>query len=104
MNNLESHQDSSGMDEVKIGRVASRNRVGEEGGSAEIHAILVTSTAHVTRAEAQSLTSLGYCRGESGWLFYVSQDGFAVLPGLADLSDGLRGVIQQAHVHGCNYV
>jgi hypothetical protein len=71
---------------------------------AEVHSILVASTAHVTAREAQSLTDHGYCRGEIGWFFYVGQNGPPDLADLESLSGGLGAVVRQAQERGCHYV
>ena len=71
---------------------------------AEIHRLLVTSTAHVTDHEAQLLTDHGYRRDQSGWFFYVGEEGYDSLPEIARKSRGLFGVIFCARLDGCAYV
>jgi hypothetical protein len=71
---------------------------------AAIHSLLVASTGHVTVREAQSLTNHGHCRGETGWFFYVGQNGLPALAELEPLSEGLAAVVRQAQASGCQYV
>jgi hypothetical protein len=71
---------------------------------AEVHSLLVASTAHVTPQEAQALTDHNYGRDEWGWFFYVGPRGGSVLPELDPLSNGLSEVVRQARVRGCFYV
>jgi hypothetical protein len=72
--------------------------------SAEVHSLLVASTAHVTPQEAQALTDHNYGRGEWGWFFYVGPRGGSVLPELDGLSNGLNEVVRRARARGCFYV
>jgi len=71
---------------------------------AEIHRLLVTSTAHVTDHEAQLLTGRGYCRDQSGWFFHVGDEGHDSLPEIAQKSLGLFAVILCARLNDCDYV
>lgn len=71
---------------------------------AEVHSLLVASTAHVTPQEAQALTVHNYARGECGWFFYVGPRGSSVLPELGSLSDGLGEVVRRARARGYFYV
>jgi hypothetical protein len=64
----------------------------------------VASTAHVTAEEAQFLTDLGLARGEYGFFFYAAGEPNVVLTELGALSEGLQGVIREAHGRGCQYV
>jgi hypothetical protein len=75
-----------------------------EANPAEMHSVLVASTAHVTVQEAQVLTERGYSRGEYGWLLCVGLRGISVVPELEAASEGLSGVIRQARARGCRYV
>jgi hypothetical protein len=74
------------------------------GGDPSVCSLLVASTAHVTAEEAQSLTDHGYARGECGFFFYAAGEPNVVLTELGALSEGLQGVIREAHGRGCQYV
>ena len=96
----------SGIDDT--GRVYTENEVSmmpNQGcGDPNICSLLVASTAHVTAEEAQSLTDHGYARGEYGFFFYAAGDLNVVVTELGVLSEGLHGVIREAHGRGCQYV
>ena len=64
----------------------------------------MASTAHVTAEEAQFLTDHGYARGEYGFFFYAAGEPNVVVTELGALSEGLQGVIREAHGRGCQYV
>jgi hypothetical protein len=95
----------SGIDEA--GRAYLEHDVSmtpsQSGGDQNICALLVASTAHITAEEAQSLTDHGYARGEYGFFCYVASSN-AVLSELGGLSEGLRGIIEEARRRGCTYV
>jgi hypothetical protein len=69
----------------------------------DIHAVLVTSTAHLTFRDSNMLTRVGYRRGECGWLLYV---GLASdpMPEVDLPSAGLVGAILCARDKGCVYL
>ena len=73
-------------------------------GDPNVCSLLVASTAHVTAEEAQSLTDHGYARGEYGFFFYAAGSPNALVTELGTLSEGLQGVIREAHGRGCQYV
>ena len=96
----------SGIDDT--GRAYTENEVSmmtnPGGGDPSVCSLLVASTTHVTAEEAQSLTDLGLARGECGFFFYAAGDLNVVVTELGVLSEGLQGVIREAHGRGCQYV
>ena len=93
-------------DGVVTGAHAAPGRITADpvGGDPSVCSLLVASTAHVTAEEAQSLTDLGLARGECGFFFYAAGDLNVVVTELGVLSEGLQGVIREAHGRGCQYV
>jgi hypothetical protein len=108
------HFESRGFDTQQVSGVDETGRAYIElevskmtnpgGGDPSVCSLLVASTAHVTAEEAQSLTDHGYARGECGFFFYAGGDFNAVVTELGVLSEGLQGVIREAHGRGCQYV
>ena len=108
------HFESRGFDTQQISGVDETGRPFIEhevsmmtnpgGGDPSVCSLLVASTAHVTAEEAQSLTGLGLARGEYGFFFYAAADLNVVVTELGVLSEGLQGVIREAHGRGCQYV
>ncbi len=108
------HFESRGFDTQQVSGVDETERAYIEhevsmmtnpgGGDPSVCSLLVASTAHVTAEEAQSLTDLGLARGEYGFFFYVAGDLNVVVTELGVLSEGLQGVIREAHGRGCQYV
>ena len=96
----------SGIDET--GRPCIEHEVSmmpnQSCGDPNVCSLLVASTAHVTAEEAQFLTDHGYARGEYGFFFYAAGEPNVVLTELGALSEGLQGVIREAHGRGCQYV
>jgi hypothetical protein len=69
----------------------------------DIHSVLVTSTAHLTRRDEKMLTRIGYRRGEYGWLLDVGRPGDP-MPEVDLPSAGLVGAILFARDKGCVYL
>jgi hypothetical protein len=72
-------------------------------GTAEIANLIVASTSHVTRQEAEYLDANGYSRGEYGWFLHVAK-GDQPVAGIEHPSPGLAGVIEAAREAGCVYL
>lgn len=67
-----------------------------------VEKILVCSTGHVTRDEAEQLDRTGYTRGEYGWLIAIGD--FPIVPEIEPKSAGFTWIIAFAKGQGCAYV
>lgn len=79
-------------------------RAAKQPSAPEIYKVLVCSTAHVTREEAEILDHHGYARGEVGWLVWVLKDQDFAVPEIEHPSPGLKGAIDFARNSGCQYL